>query len=206
MRPAFLPLIALVIAQPAAAQDECIDIKADLDRLACYDRESGRAHRAVRTNLDDRMRPEGLWQSTTTTSKLTDESNVFLSIRSVEPVACGWNRLDYITLTLRCVENTTALVLQTDCHMTSSEYNSYGDVDYRLDDKPAGVWAMQASTDSRALGLWSGSQSIPAIKEMMGRDELVVRATPYGQSPFTADFDISGLESQLPPLRTACGW
>lgn len=104
------------------------------------------------------------------------------------------------------MENTTALFFATHCHMTSSRYNDYGDIEYRLDRDPAGVVSANESTDSSSLGLWSGARSIPFIKGMFGKSELVVRMTPYGESPFMATFDISGLEKRIAPLREACGW
>lgn len=44
------------------------------------------------------------------------------------------------------------------------------------------------------------------IKDMMGKTEMVVRMTPYSESPFTATFQIAGLEKAIEPLRKECGW
>jgi hypothetical protein len=55
--------------------DECLDIKASMDRLACYDREAG-YNPVVRT-----LQEQGKWQVHTKTSKIDDSTNVFFIAR-----------------------------------------------------------------------------------------------------------------------------
>jgi type VI secretion system protein VasI len=103
------------------------------------------------------------------------------------------------------MENTTAAMIVTSCHMASG-FQGYGDVEYRIDDNPARTLSFEASTDNSALGLWSGGEAIPFIKALAGGKTLIMRFTPFNESPTTARFDISGLEAELEPLRAACGW
>lgn len=107
---------------------------------------------------------------------------------------------------LRCQEDSTDLFFVTDCHMTSGAYSSYGDIDYRVDTEKAKKVSGTASTDNKALGLWGGGKSIPVIKQMIGKDKIVVRMTPYSESPFTATFNIAGLAEAVKPLREECRW
>jgi len=65
---------------------------------------------------------------------------------------------------------------------------------------------MDESTDNKALGLWSGGESIPVIKKMFGKKQLIARMTPFSESPITVEMDITGLDAAIEPLRTACGW
>lgn len=198
-----LLIIATVImagVAPAMAAD-CLKIDNDLDRLACYDREAGRTPSASTL-----PQGTGKWVVRKETSKLTDQPTVVMSIDSDEVVDCGWNRGQKIGLVLRCMENKTVLYFSTGCHMTASQYNDYGNITYRLDDEKARTVGGDASTDNRALGLWNGGKSIPVIKQMYGRKQMIVRMTPYSESPFTATFDISGAEEASKPLREACGW
>ncbi len=90
--------------------------------------------------------------------------------------------------------------------MTSSRYNDYGNIMYCLDSGTARTVNGETSTDNRAIGLWRGNRSIPVIKQMFGKSEMVIRMTPYGKSSFTATFDISGHEQAINPLRKACSW
>jgi type VI secretion system protein VasI len=97
------------------------------------------------------------------------------------------------------------MYLSTGCHLASG-HGGYGTVEYRFDDNPAGKRSFDASTDNRALGLWNGRKSIPLIKQMLGADKAIFRFTPYGNSPVTAKFGISGLAEAIQPLRDACHW
>ena len=198
---ATLAALTLSGAAEAATMEDCAKIDSDLDRLGCYDEASGRepATRSAKS-------PSSAWRLATETSPLTDERNVFLTVESDEPVRCNWNQNDHVQLHVRCVENRTAILFATPCHMTSSDYNDYGHVEVRLDRDKAMTWRMDESTNNRALGLWNGGQSIPQIKKMFGKSRMIARMTPFNQNAFTVSFDISGLEEAMGPLREACHW
>ncbi len=156
--------------------------------------------------MSETAAPKGDWQVRTEVSQLTDQTNVFLYVKSDETVNCGWNRSDKVTLWVRCVENKTAIIFQTGCHMTSSKYNNYGDVTYRVDGQKARTVGFTESTNNRSLGLWRGGRSIPEIKRLFGGKTLIARMTPYSENSFTATFNITGLEEAIGPLRKACHW
>ncbi|WP_312619033.1 type VI secretion system-associated protein TagO [Agrobacterium pusense] len=187
-------------ADDATKLNECITVSSDLDRLSCYDKLSGRAPKT------ETQAPKGQWQVSTETSKMTDQKSVFLSVESEEVIDCGWNKGAKISMHLRCQEDSTDLFFVTDCHMTSGAYSSYGDIDYRVDTEKAKKVSGSASTDNKALGLWGGGKSIPVIKQMIGKEKIVVRMTPYSESPFTATFNIAGLAEAVKPLREECRW
>lgn len=179
----------------------CGEISSDLDRLACYDKVSGR------TPAAQFQSPAGKWGVRVDKSQFKDTTDVFMSIASDDPINCG--RITgpaYAKLYLRCHENTTAIYISTQCHLTSSRYNDYGKVEVRIDDAPSRIISMDSSTSNDSLGLWSGGQAIPLIKSMIGKDIMLTRFTPYGESPVTARFQISGLEEAIKPLRESCGW
>lgn len=193
-------IASLTISSASADPTTCAAVENDLDRLACYDREVGR------TTTPVIAKGAGKWTVRTDKNKLTDQTDVFLSLESEEPINCSWSRGERVQLTVRCHENTTALIVNTGCHMTSSTYNDYGDVTYRLDQEPAKTVSMTESTDNRALGLWSGSRSIPLLKQMLGKSEMIVKMTPYGSSPVMTTFQIAGLDEAIESLRKACSW
>lgn len=183
----------------AQSLDHCVTLDSDLDRLACYDGVAGRT-----PQVDQSEDPDSEWNVRTETSALTDEENVILSVRSEEVIDCGWNRGDRIRLYVRCIENTTAFIFTTNCHMTS--HGGYGTVDYRIDDAPARQIRMQESTNNRSLGLWYGGQSIPLIRSLFGARQLIARMTPFSENSFTVTFNVAGLEEAIAPLREACHW
>ncbi|HLS19394.1 MAG TPA: type VI secretion system-associated protein TagO [Paracoccaceae bacterium] len=191
--------IVMALGSPAFSEgiDACARVESELDRLACYDRISGRTP-------DVEQKTDGNWQAHIETSKLTDQTNVYLTVASNELIRCRWDS-EPVTLTVRCMENTTSLILSTSCHVTS-RVGGYGKVEYRTDsDKARTAW-MDASTNNRSLGLWRGGASIPVIKQLFGKDQLIARFTPYSESSKTATFNIGGLESAIEPLREACNW
>ncbi|MGP9679943.1 type VI secretion system-associated protein TagO [Halomonas sp. AOP27-A1-41] len=152
--------------------------------------------------------PVSPWRVSEEISPMDDSKNVYLSTRSNETIPGRYGRSTARpTLYVRCVENTTALVLHMDGHhMASSEYHNWGHVEMRIDDGRAFTKSMRQSTNNRSLGLWNGGSSIPVIRQMFGADRLIVRATPYSESPMTMTFDISQLEDEIAPLREACHW
>lgn len=188
-------------AASAAPGDECISISPDLDRLACYDKSHGKTPQQTTSTTS-----AGAWIVKEETSALTDDKNVFLYLESDDPVDCGWNNNQKIVLAVMCHENKTALYFNTGCHMVSSEYNDYGTIEYRVDAEKARKINGVNSTDNKALGLWSGGTSIPVIKQLLNKQKLVARMTPYGESPFTATFSIAGLEKNIEALRAQCKW
>lgn len=192
--------VAIACSTSVAAQEDCAGIDADLDRLACYDRASGR------TPVVTQARTEGSWRVRSEKSEFKDTTDWFLSLESDEPLRCNmFGQHERATLIIRCMENTTSAYITTACHLTSG-HGGYGNVEYRVDDAPTRTEAFDASTDNKALGLWSGGAAIPFVKRLMDGDELLTRFTPFGESPVSARFDIAGLQSALAPLREACGW
>jgi type VI secretion system protein VasI len=138
---------------------------------------------------------------------MTDDTNVVLRVDAKEPVACNFSGMEKPTLIIRCQEDTTSIyIATTGCHLTSSDYNDYGHVTYRIDDKPSNTRSFDESTSNRALGLWSGGQAIPFVKAMFGHKALLTRFTPFNENPVTANFPIAGVEEAIAPLREACGW
>lgn len=201
-------LAATALCHPvnAAEPASCIRVENDLDRLACYDKAHGRTSKFEPLKVDATLKTPGEWVATVETSKLTDKTNVFMSVRSKETIRCGFGFNDKISLIIRCQDEKTSLYISTGCHLVSSEYNDYGDVTYRLDKDAAQKRGFSESTNHSALGLWSGGDAIPFIKGMFGKSSLLVKMTPYSESPFTATFDITGLSEVIKPLREACKW
>ncbi|MGO3058834.1 MAG: type VI secretion system-associated protein TagO [Halomonas sp.] len=153
-------------------------------------------------------KPRSPWRVRKDVSPMDDSTNVFLNTNSSQRIPGRYGRSSgYATLTVRCLENTTAMYLvMNDHHLASSPYHNWGHVQMRIDDRQAFSKSMDASTDNKALGLWRGGQSIPVIRQMFGADQLTLRATPYSESSITMTFDISQLEEEIEPLREACHW
>lgn len=197
--------MSAIIPVPGLASEQindCALIDTDLERLACYDQISGRSPTPENIELNN---DTGQWIVRKDKSEFKDTTDVFLSVESDEILRCGMFTQAKAQLLLRCLENTTTLYISTSCHVASG-FQGYGRVEYRIDEKKAASRNFDASTDNRALGLWSGNRSIPVIKQMLDGETLLVRFTPFNESPVTARFNISGLNNAISPLREACHW
>lgn len=182
--------------------EACKTIENDDARLACYDLALG--VKSVETNST--ASENSNWNRRIEKSELTDQTNVFLSVRSIDEVRDRYGReAAPAVLYLRCMENTTAVLLTFNDHFMSDNAGG-GRVEYRLDDDPMAKQSFRESNDNMALGLWSGGTSIPFIKKMLGHKQLIVRATPYNESSITVKFPISGIENEITELRKTCGW
>lgn len=200
MKKIFLAFALTACASSAWAQ-ECVDIVDDLERLECYDAAAGVMEREVQSPVSD-------WVVEIETSAFEDTTDVFVSVDSREPVACQpFGPPQPASLVIRCLENTTSVFIVTgNCHLASG-FEGYGSVDVRVDSKPSRTVSMNASTSNRALGFWRGNQAIAFIQgNLLGGERLLTRFTPYGRNPTTAEFNISGIDEALEPLRAECGW
>ncbi len=146
------------------------------------------------------------WRVSERTSPIDDSKNVWLTVRSRERISHWLGKpSSHATLTLRCMENTTSLLINmNDNHM--ADIQGYGDVTFRLDTEQAFTRGLRQSTDNQMLGLWTGGVSIPVIKRMFDHEQVTIRATPYNQGPIIVTFPIHGLREQIEPLREACHW
>ncbi|WP_157966243.1 type VI secretion system-associated protein TagO [Oceanibium sediminis] len=195
-------LLASLLLAPTIAQADpsaCRTIDDDTIRLQCYDDAFSMAE------VSEEPESVGKWKMTIDSSELTDDRNVFLVLFSEDLVRGRFGESGYARLLIWCRENTTAVIFGfNDQFMASAQ--GYGTVEYRVDKQQMRTVRMQESTDNTVLGLWSGGQSIPFIKELLGHETLIVRATPFNESSVTVKFDISGLDNAITELRETCSW
>jgi len=150
--------------------------------------------------------PPSPWRVNQWTSEMDDSPAVSLTTNSLGIYSGAYGgRAGPATLILRCLENTTSMYVKMNGHFLA-DIQGYGNVTYRVDDLQARTARMKESTDNEALGLWSGGQSIPVVRQLIGHDQVVMRITPYNQSSVSVTFPIRDLEEKIQPLREACNW
>jgi len=147
----------------------------------------------------------GKWVVSESESQFDDTPLVILHLESRDEVRGRYGDTTTPSLILRCMENTTSLFINPGGHFLS-DIQGYGRVTYRIDDNQASAWNMTASTDNEVLGLWNGGKSIPQIKKLVQGESLLIRLTPYNESPLEFGFDLPGLGEAIKPLRKACNW
>lgn len=186
------------IAQQTTSPKQCSEIVNNEERLSCYD------FLFKPAQLVDDTDDFGEWKIRTEKSKFDDSLKVFLHVRKTNSVTDRFGNDKDIALVLRCQENTTSAFFVFDTFM--SDNNGRGIVEYRLDKDKKKTVSMTESGDNQALGLWRGGSAIPFIRQLLNKKAMVVRATPFSESPMTIEFNISNLENAIKPLAEACNW
>lgn len=153
----------------------------------------------------ERLRNRGRqWRYYSSQSQMMDFTNHFLTVEPQAPVRDRFNRELNVILRIRCMENTTALVLTADEYLGLDNIS----VQWRIDDGSTFRTNPSIATNREAFGLWRGGESIPFIQRLLREDAeyLTVRYTPYGENARTMRFHVHGLDTRITPLREACGW
>lgn len=168
---------------------------------------SGKKSGKLKNDFVSGTKKFGHWSVEKSQSKLTDSKDVYATLKSSNKVHCSWSPAGQrVHLILRCRENTTSLFFSTGCHMTSSQYSTYGQINFRLDKLAPRKMSTNASSNNRALGLWRGRTSIPFAKSLRGKKNLFVRMTPFGESAIEAEFKLAGVNEVLREVGRACKW
>lgn len=187
---ALLGLTAVLFAGGgASADDQCAKVSDQSAKQLCYED-------VAKKEPQDPPKPPGKWDLMTETSKMDDSQTFNLNLVSEQFGA---------DLHIRCEEKVTSVYFMMGDDFLA-DIEDYGNIRYRLDSLNAQKKAFEASTDNGALGLWSGRSAIPFIKQMVGHQKLVAEITAYNESPTTVEFDLTGMEEAIQPLRKACKW
>ena len=141
------------------------------------------------------------WEVRRDTSRMDSSTRVFLALESDDEVEIGYGRRERPILWLRCIENTTAAIINADWYLDASI-----SVQFRVGDEKPVAQTWTPSTDRKAAGLWDGARAIPFIKSLLGKKALLVRLSTYNQGAKEMAFNIEGLDRVIDPLRTACKW
>lgn len=195
----FLALFVASSGSSAQTPTDCVGITDPNDRLNCFD--------AAFTETTNLPVPNVVaWSVRSETSRLDGSTSVYISVFSDERIQNRFGNGGLARLMVRCRENTTAVTIRF-AGLFMADIQGYGRIDFRVDDNPPSRVNMTASTNNEHLGLWRGNQSIPFIKNhLLSGSSLLVRATPFNESPVEMTFNISGLSEAITPLREACGW
>ncbi|MBC7282640.1 type VI secretion system-associated protein TagO [Hoeflea sp.] len=178
---------------------KCTEISSSVERLACFDDAASKSGLGGKTETS---KPRGEWHSWTDTNKFTDRLDAFTSVEAKNVVQMNSYKTARPRLYIRCTDNTTALVVNFGGFLTTDE--TY--LRYRIGDRKPATARWDVSTNFESAGLWRGGQSIPFIKSLFGEERLLVEVTPHGESPVSAEFNITGVEEAVSDVRKYCNW
>lgn len=191
-----------VVETPAADTPQEVEARtareAEARRIADTHRVAEEAERTEKLRLAH-------WDVRYGRSQIDDSRTVQITTRSLRTHANRYGQQRPLILTIVCRENKTNAHISFAEHFMS-DIQGGGKVTYRVDAKPAKNRNFRESNDHSVLGLWGGGSSIPWLRELFGAEKLIVRATPFSESAVEGEFNISGLEEVINPLREACNW
>lgn len=199
-----------------AKPHQCHRLSVAYKRLLCYDKTTNFTGKSLQAltpptkPTQDGWSPLGGarpkktdWRIDTSTSRMNDTKTVMLTTKAKEPVTCLFGTKVRMTLGIECRENTTSVFFFGECFFVSNRYSSHGLADFRIDNGKPFKKKMVASTNNKAL---FHPKPISFIKKLFGGERLLYRVTPHRDGPVLAEFNISGIEHEIKPLRKACGW
>ncbi len=196
----------------------CTKETMDEKRLECFDavalqlvptEQTDEKEAQARELLAERLREQnvdrGHWRITSQISRIDDSKNVTLRLTSYTQDVDRFGNRENLWIVIACQENKTSVIINFAGHFMADN-SGRGSVTYRVDEKSAKRRNFRESNDNSVLGLWGGATSIPFIKEIMGGKNLYVEALPFSDSTVSGEFNISGLDNAIKPLRAACHW
>ncbi|KZY40881.1 hypothetical protein A3731_12500 [Roseovarius sp. HI0049] len=146
----------------------------------------------------------GFWRVRKSINPIDDTNTVTLMLDA----EIGMSRYgDPITFVARCKSNRTEAYVVWNEYLGDDSrdvYSKWKNVTVRIGKHRARQERWGVSTDSQATFApdWAGTM----LKQLLDENRLVLQTIPYGESPKTAIFDISGLRSVLGELAGECGW
>lgn len=205
MRAIPISMLLVLTAAAALAGDDlrakmvkCGNINDATERLSCYDKlivATAPPAAAAPSNV-------GGWWLETDVSKIDDSASVYLIAHSKQKVVGRYKEPVHVSLTLRCHENKTSAIFHFGGHFMSDTAGA-GRVTYRLDKNPAKTASFSESTNHEAL---FAPNAIEFIKGLFGGETLTIRAAPYNENAIIAEFNVTGTEEAVKPLRQAYKW
>ncbi|MFV3127885.1 type VI secretion system-associated protein TagO [Niveispirillum sp. KHB5.9] len=144
----------------------------------------------------------GKWNLREKSSPIDDSKTVVGMLEADETVSVGSYQRTKPTFVVRCSENVTSVYFVYDVFLGSDETETTTRVD--SDKAVTEIWSI--STDHKAVGMWEGTSSIPFLKRLAGKNRLIVRLTPYSESPVTVSFSLDGLANVATSVARTCGW
>jgi TonB family protein len=192
-----LPSLPTIAQQAPTKSDiqKCGKIDDDLSRLACFDALSARVQGAP--SVSPPVNGTGLWKVSTERSAIDDSTSVTALLTASQPIGIGYRQASP-TAVARCKEGNLDFYIVWDVFIGSGKHQ----VTMRLDSDNARVDTWSVSTDHKAT-FYSGDR-VALFEALTKAKKLVVRTTPFGESPVITSFNISGFANVSPTIFKGC--
>ncbi|MEM8848962.1 MAG: type VI secretion system-associated protein TagO [Pseudomonadota bacterium] len=147
--------------------------------------------------------PVSVWNTRQDPSAFTGLMDVFVTVASNDPVACGSRRR--ASLILRCLDDRTSALIGHDCETPPIEQDGWP-IELRLDDGPIVDARWLPDARGETFGQWTYREARTFIETLIPSETLHVRFDDIHGVTSEMSFPIWGLEEALEPLQHSCGW
>lgn len=171
---------------------KCATIENSVERLAAYDALAEKL--GVAGPKSTVVTGMGKWKLQTDVSPIDDSKSYFLILESEDEVPGMFGTSYKPSLYIRFKEGDLESYISYNIYIGSSEV----DVTTRFDKNEAETESWGLSTDGKAVFAIDSESFIQSIVEAK---TLVVRLTPYGESPKTVSFDLRGIDKAIKPIH-----
>lgn len=144
--------------------------------------------------LEPTPEPPSSWELKTETSPIDDSKTYILRRNAEEEIGTGFFA-STPTLIIRHKEGRLELYIAIGQYLGSDGTL----VTSRVGSSPAQETEWSTSTDGKAIFYPGNVDSF--VRELMANNKLVIRVTPYGESPVTSVFNLSGLNEAIAPMK-----
>lgn len=159
---------------------------------------------ATLTSVTIAAHPVAAWDTTRSTSPVDDSATVVIIQEAAGTYENRYGRLGRANMQILCEENTTGMAIVLP-ELYTSDIGGLGKVTFRSDADEAFTVQMRASNDRSSLMLISG-EAIKTIKRFMGGSKLFAQTLTVREPVVRMEFDLTGLEAAIEPVRETCGW
>lgn len=202
MKKLILAAAALTVSAPVMAEQvpsssiaKCAMVEEDLSRLECFDQIAKVYQLDGQHAVNFQAGYTGKWVVDNKKNPINDSRTVTLTLKADS----GGTRFGKpITLVARCESNKTELLINWRAYL-----GSQADVTLRIGAGDAKTSSWDVSSDKQATYNRTPTEM---LKEMLAADKMVAQVTPFNVDPYTAVFNISGLDQAIKPLRETCNW
>jgi hypothetical protein len=140
------------------------------------------------------------WQYSENASAMDGEKSAYLLL-SADTKVEGMITDVTPTMIVRCQKGKAELLINTETMVDTDFWSSTGKVRVRFDDGQPAAQKWKASTDRQALFAPNTAQF---IKQLMSVKTFLFEFTPFNKSAQVVKFDVSGLDTQIDKIATAC--
>lgn len=144
-----------------------------------------------------------VWTVRQDPSAFTGLMDVFVTVASDDPVACGSRRR--ASLILRCLDDRTSALIGHDCETPPSGADGWP-IELRLDDGPIAQADWLPDARGETFGQWTYRDARTFMETLIPSERLHVRFADLHGVTSEMSFPVGGLAEALEPLRQACGW